>query len=634
MSHRPTRSEHRTDTGEYFLASIVESSDDAIIGKTLEGVITSWNRGAERIFGYSASEAVGQPVTILIPRPLWDEEALILERLARGERIEHFETTRVAKDGTVVDISLTISPIRDATGQIIGISKIARDISSAKRTLGALTRQAKLLDLAFEAILVRDGDDRIVYWNRGAENVYGWTAAEAVGGISHDLLKTSFPASLEQIRSEIRERGHWRGELQHTKKDGARISVLSHWVREGDGASGIVLETNFDLTEQKRRIEQQERARAELELEQNYRDLIQHAPDAILQIDRTRDILVVNAAAERMFGFSARDLTGRNLARILPGYPPLDDATDQSEDNSAWQAQEGMARRADGSYFPVDVNANPPLSHRASRTTVVLRDITERKAAQEEIRRLQERSVDELKQRNAESERLNRLKSEFMASVSHELRTPLHTIIGFSELLEEETVDLLEPRQKKYIGHIRRDSEHLLNLINDVLDLSRIEAGGIVLQAGEVDAHGVLEEILSSVERQAEQKGIAVSAHVVESKILADPHRFRQVVENLLTNAMKFTPGGGAIRLESSVAGQFLRVRVIDSGVGIPLSEQKLIFEKFYQVGNTTSGVRQGTGLGLAICRQLVEIQGGELWVESEPGQGSCFSFTVPIAGR
>jgi PAS domain S-box-containing protein len=235
------------------LAAIVDSSEDAVISKTLDGTITTWNKGAQRIFGYSAEEAIGHPITMLIPPERLDEETTILARLKRGERIDHFETVRVRKDGVRVHISLTISPVKDSHGRIIGASKIARDITGRKQDEQALAERALLLDLSNDAILVRAGDDRVTYWNKSASELYGFNREEAIGRVSHELLQTEFPESLERITEQFRRDGRWRGELLHTRKDGSQIVVVSRWAldRDHDGNPKCVLETNNDITPQK-----------------------------------------------------------------------------------------------------------------------------------------------------------------------------------------------------------------------------------------------------------------------------------------------------------------------------------------------------------------------------------------------
>jgi PAS domain S-box-containing protein len=235
------------------LAAIVDSSDDAIISKNLDGTITTWNQGAERVFGYTAQEAIDHPITMIIPPDRLDEEAVIIERLKRGERIDHYETVRLRKDGAPVHISLTISPVKDGHGRIIGASKVARDITERKQADQALTERALLLDLSNDAILVRDGEDRVMYWNNSASELYGFSREEAIGRVSHELLQTEFPESLERITEQLHHDRRWSGELLHTRKDGCQIVVVSRWVVDEDlgGNRKRVLETNNDITQQK-----------------------------------------------------------------------------------------------------------------------------------------------------------------------------------------------------------------------------------------------------------------------------------------------------------------------------------------------------------------------------------------------
>jgi signal transduction histidine kinase len=214
--------------------------------------------------------------------------------------------------------------------------------------------------------------------------------------------------------------------------------------------------------------------------------------------------------------------------------------------------------------------------------------------------------------------------------MSHELRTPLHTIIGFAELLQE---DALSEAQQRFVGHIHRDSEHLLELINDVLDLSKIEAGQLVLKREVYSLARSVGEALGAIRPGAAAKGINIEEWGERDAMVdADPLRVKEMLYNLLSNAVKFTPEGGKVWIEMKEEAGFVRVTVGDTGVGIPTEEQENIFDKFYQVGNTTRGVREGTGLGLSITKELVQMHGGWMEVDSRPGEGSRFTFTLPTA--
>ncbi len=241
----------------------------------------------------------------------------------------------------------------------------------------------------------------------------------------------------------------------------------------------------------------------------------------------------------------------------------------------------------------------------------------------------------QLEQRNREVEHANRMKSQFLARMSHELRTPLNAIMGFADLLAEESAGPLQEKQRRFVGHIRAGARHLLQLINDVLDVSKIEAGRIELSPVDFGALEATVEVLSIIRPLAVSKGIGVES-IIEQDLLvhADRVRFKQILYNLLSNAVKFTPEGGRVWIEASRAHDFARICVGDTGIGIPPEEHAAVFEEFYQAGGTAKIAGEGTGLGLSITKRLVELHGGKIWVESEPDRGSRFSFTLPCASE
>jgi PAS domain S-box-containing protein len=244
----------RAEEARERLAAIVESSDDAIVGKTLEGVIRSWNAGAERLFGYSAAEAVGRPITLIIPPELVDEERAILERLRRGERIEHFETVRVTKDGRQLDISLTISPLRDSEGRIIGASKVARDITERKRAREILARDALLLASVHDSVVVTDLDGIVTYWNEGATRLFGWTAEEMLGRRYADRFPEPARAFIAEQIADRASGIEWNGEYEDYRKDGARVWIDARVgpVTDPEGRVIGVLGLAHDITDRKR----------------------------------------------------------------------------------------------------------------------------------------------------------------------------------------------------------------------------------------------------------------------------------------------------------------------------------------------------------------------------------------------
>ena len=381
-------------------------------------------------------------------------------------------------------------------------------------------------------------------------------------------------------------------------------------------------------------------------LERRFGELLEAAPDAILQVDADGRIILLNRVTEDMFGYTREELLGQPVEVLIPHElhaRHVQHRSDYRQKPMRRAMGSGLALEAirkDGSRFPVEISLSPSPSPEEFRITAIIRDITERRAAEERLHKIQEEYTQRLAESNAELEltnreleRANRLKSEFLASMSHELRTPLHTIIGFSELLAEALEGPLNAKQMRFVQHIHKDSLHLLDLINDILDISKIEAGRLELRPEAFDFSALVAESLASVRTLAEAKSQLLEADLnVSGAVEADRLRIRQVLINLLSNAIKFTPEQGCIRLEASVRDRFVVISVMDTGIGIPPEEHEFIFDKFHQVGATTLGVREGTGLGLAITKRLVEQHGGTIRVDSQPGKGSTFFVTLPLA--
>jgi len=375
-----------------------------------------------------------------------------------------------------------------------------------------------------------------------------------------------------------------------------------------------------------------------------FRDLLEAAPDAIFEVEQDGTIILLNAAAEVMFGYSRDELLGQLVEELVP--PPLRPAHQQHRGRYSEQPTtrpmgaglELLALRKNGSEFPVEISLSPIRSAQGSRVIAVVRDITERKKAEAEINNLQRQFTASLAEanrlleiRNRDVEKANRLKSEFLASMSHELRTPLHTIIGFSDLLAEERKGPLNEQQKRFVEHIRNDSRHLLDLISETLDLSRIEAGRLRLQPEEFNASEALGGWIEKLRALANnKKQTIVENYAPDLLVYADPVRLKEILYNLVSNAIKFTGDEGTITIETQRVSDGALFRVADSGIGIAEPEQAAIFDKFYQLGSTTKGIREGTGLGLAITKSLVELHGGQIRVHSKPGVGSVFEFTLP----
>jgi PAS domain S-box-containing protein len=377
-----------------------------------------------------------------------------------------------------------------------------------------------------------------------------------------------------------------------------------------------------------------------------FRDLLEAAPDAIIEVEQDGTIVLLNAAAEKVFGYPREELLGRLIDCLVPEalrhrhHEHRNEYAEHPITRPMGIGLELFAQRKDGTQFPVEISLSPIRSSQGSRVIAIVRDITGRKQADAKINAIHQQFAGELAAtnqqleiRNREVERANRLKSEFLASMSHELRTPLHTIIGFGDLLAEELKGALNPDQKRFVEHIQRDSRHLLELINDILDLSKIESGRLELHLEQFRAADAIAETIAGLRSLAENKHIRISELLDNSAtVTADRLRFKEIFYNLVSNSIKFTPEKGRITVECRQEPKTIYFAVMDTGVGIDPSEQQAIFDKFYQLGSTTRGVREGTGLGLAITKSLVEMHGGRIWVESTPGEGSRFQFIIPRA--
>src|SRR6478609_5126138 len=375
-------------------------------------------------------------------------------------------------------------------------------------------------------------------------------------------------------------------------------------------------------------VPQAKAAQQESSLESRYRKLLEAAPDAILEVNQEGQIMLLNEAAERMFGYSRGELLGLNVESLVPASMRGGHArhrasyAERPNTRPMGTGLELQGQRKDGSLFPVEISLSPNWIAGSLHVIASVRDISERKSVEDRLRALREQYTaeltiknEQLEARNLEVERANSQKTEFLASMSHELRTPLHTIIGFSELLTEQLEGPLTEKQQRFVGHILQDARHLLELINEILDFSQI-----------------VEEVLGGVRHQAAAKNISVeNKNSFRHSLYADRLRVKEILYNLLNNAVKFTPDGGRVWLESFGEGDTLHIAVCDTGIGIPAKEHPSIFEKFYQVGDTTGGVREGTGLGLPITKHLVELHGGSISVESRPGAGSRFILTLPL---
>jgi PAS domain S-box-containing protein len=314
----------RAEAAEMRLAALVRSSRDAVVAKDLNGIITDWNQGAQRIFGYKPKEIIGKSILTLIPPERQFEESEILRRIRCGESIDHYETIRRRKDGRLIDVSLTISPIKDLQGKVVGVSKIARDITQRKTAEQRLANQARLLDLTNDAIFISDMRKRITFWNRGAKELYGYSAEEALGNVAQELLCTEFPESIGRIRKKLVRDHRWSGELVHRCKDGTKVVVMSRWSLDRDerGKPMSILETDTDITARKKAEAALRRSKQLLELRVRARTLELNRSNKKLESEISRrkglegEILAVSDREQQRLGQELHDGLCQHLTAV------------------------------------------------------------------------------------------------------------------------------------------------------------------------------------------------------------------------------------------------------------------------------------------------------------------------------
>jgi PAS domain S-box-containing protein len=456
--------------------------------------------------------------------------------------------------------------------------------------------------------------------------------------------RAAHSASEEGLTNRIRERiGAMDRRQNEITKDLQRKSEDSQHrvettVIAGNVISFFLVATALILLER----ESQSRCRAEAELrsnEERYRNLVLNIPDVPWKTDAAGAPTYIGEGIHKLTGYTPAELIAGGASFWRTRVHEADAETADSGFRGLFEAGipldvEYRFQRKDGTWLWMYVRAAVVSVEDGIRCTQgLVSDITGRKSAEASNLRLAQALLEsntQLESRNREVERATLMKSRFLANMSHELRTPLNAIMGFSELLEDPQSGTITERQQRWLGHIRTGSVHLLQLINDVLDLSRIEADQLKFQPEAVRLSEAIPEVMSILRPLAQARQVNLKELVPEELVVeVDRTRLKQIVYNLMSNAVKFTPAHGLVRLEAKSASEFVCISVRDTGVGIRPEDQTVIFEEFRQVSNTNKGVTEGTGLGLAITKRLVERQGGKIWVESEPGKGSRFSFTV-----
>jgi PAS domain S-box-containing protein len=676
----------QTDKTKAHLAAIIESSDDAIISKDLNGVIMSWNKGAEKIFGYTAEEVIGKSITILIPPQRLDEEPKILGRIRNGEGVEHYETRRRRKDGTDIDISLTVSPIRDDSGTIIGASKIARDITERKEAEEALRESQAILSLSMRSsrmgAWVQDIKSDYVWWSEELKEIFGVKK----GGFSNNrsgFYDFVHPDDRQRIFGEvqqaIREGKDYTIEFRFLHADGS-----VRWM-EGRGQAfysekGEVVRLygiGIDITE--RRQIQEQLLKAERRAAEDYQGLLSRIVPLAQTLGTARDLISVYRSVNEFVrtsmpctaffvSFYDAETSLRTAAYVcgeegevdVTTLPPMLLTEDGGPNSQAvFQKKPVVVNRymdlmKDRPHVILQENGINPMSSLVTPMAVMNRIIGtlevqayeddafthEHVVALEMVANLAAVAIENVRllqveeHARREAETANRAKDEFLSVLSHELRTPLNSMFGWTRMLRAGILD--EDKTRQAIEVIERNVRLQNSLIEDMLDVSRIITGKMRIEKEETDFAAVVNSAVEAARPLAEQKKVSLVFNTENRsyRMLGDEVRLQQIVSNLINNAIKFTPEDGAVMLDLSAgdAGDSVLLNVTDTGIGIEPDFLPQIFDRFRQADSTTRRMHSGLGLGLTIVRHLTELHGGRVNAESEGiGKGASFTIELPL---
>jgi PAS domain S-box-containing protein len=608
------------------LAAIVLSSDAAIISKTLDGIVTSWNSSAEKIFGYASSEMIGRAIHVIAAPNRPGEMAEILDRIRRGERVEPFETERRHRDGRIVQISLSVSPIYDESGRVIGASKIARDITESKRAEAQLKSKSEQLEefshaLGLAPAIVRTLDDKVIFWGEGVEKLYGWLAKEALGRNSRELLATEFPLPLPEILTELIRTDRWQGELQHTHKDGRRLIVASQWVlhRRDNGEPASILQFDWDMTETRR-------ARAMIEeREARLSSILETAPDAVITIDERGIIQSFSPSAEKLFGYAAGEVIGCNVKMLMPephrakhdGYIARYVRT--GERHIIGIGRQVEAQRKDGTIFPMQLAVGHVRMGDTHIFSGFIHDLSARVKMEEELRRAQKMEAI----------------GQLTGGIAHDFNNLLTVISGNLEMLDRRMEDA---EDREILKDAREASQLGAELAKRLLAFGRRQP----LQPRLIDLNALVGGMIDLLRRSLGET-IAIDTRLAKGlpMIMVDPGQVESALLNLSVNARDAMPKGGRLVIETGsvdldesyaasyadvAPGRYVSLTVTDTGTGMPPQVRQRAFEPFY----TTKGPGAGSGLGLSMVYGFVKQSGGHVQLYSEPGLGTTVRLYLP----
>ena len=616
--------------------TLLETASDGIHVLNLDGDLIEASPSFYRMLGYTPLDPALRHISD------WETQWVPGEfpTLVAGwlEQSHCFETRHRLRDGRLIDVEISMRGVLlDGTPHLCASS---RDITERKRMLENLSKLSKAVDQSPVSIVITNLAGDIEYVNPKFTEVTGYTREEALGQ-NPRVLKSGdkAPEAYRELWEDITAGKEWRGEFCNKKRSGEVYweRALIAPIRDSTNEITHFLAIKEDITAGKRT------ENALRESEARLRSITEAARDAILMIAPDGRLSFWNPAAERIFGYSSVEAIGHNLQTLIaPQYYHTDLSLSlpallkEGPGASPGKTLDLEARHKDGTAIPVQLSLSAIQIDGEWNAVGLLRDITEQKRAEEALVHTNldlELATNRANDMAIRAESASAAKSEFLANMSHEIRTPMNGVIGMIGLLMDTELDA---EQRRYAEIVRSSGESLLNLLNDILDFSKIEAGRLDLEVLDFDLLSLLDDFAAALATRAHDKKIELfctADPAVPVLLRGDPGRLRQVLHNLAGNALKFTESGDVViratmeeEREDSVT---LRFSVRDSGIGIPEEKRGLLFDKFSQVDASTTRLYGGTGLGLAISKQLAELMGGEIGVDSTPGIGSTFWFTA-----